>query len=712
MKAIFDSDTFEEKSLVQPLWMKDNQRLSFLDKAHESERKTVWILETDTGLREQFIDPDSLNLPGAPGMGDSLPIHAYAWSPDETKLLLPELAPTRFSPSGNLFLYDAAERSVERLTDTREPQRNAKFSPDGKLLGFVRSDNLWTLDLETRTERQWTFDASAARYNGRLGWVYEEELGLSDGWAWSPDGLRIAYFQQDETCVPELLLPDYDNLHMTPIRTRYPRAGDPNPTARIGVLDLNTGETRWMRIEPEKDDEAYAGGEFYVARMQWTPCGNNLLVQRLNRLQNHLDVILADPDTGDARVLFSEQEDAWLDSPGDARFVGEDAFLLLSERDGWRHAYLYSVQGHLIRQVTWGEWEVDQVLAVDSDARAAFFSAARPSPVERHVYRVSLDGGEPKCLTASTQGWNRALFSHDASRFVHTHSTLNQPPVVKVKDAGGAEGATIIQEPLPNLAKFDPGPWELLTIQTSEGETLNARMLMPKGFDPERRYPVLMHAYGGPGSQIVTNQWGGVRALWYHLLAQQGYGVFMVDNRGTGGRGASFEKQVYRKLGEREVNDQMEGARFLHTLPWVDPKRIGIWGWSYGGCLASLCMMRGADLFRAGVAVAPVTDWTLYDSIYTERYMRLPSDNPDGYLGGSPITHADKLKGRFLLIHGLQDDNVHFQNSARLANALQDAKRSFETMFYPARRHGLDNRHFHLFMTMTEFLRRSLLRNL
>lgn len=705
LKAIFDSETFEEKTLKHPRWMQDNRRLSYLEKAPDSKLTTVWILDSETGERSPLIDPDTLRVLGLP---DPLPVLAYAWSPDEMKLLLPERALSRFSPDGNLFLYDVVASALERLTDTTEPQRNAKFSPDGKLVGFVRGDNLWTMDLSSREVRQWTTDAGPATYNGRFGWAYEEELGLVDGWSWSPDSRHIAYFQQDESSVPEVLFPDYDDLRMNPHRTRYPRAGDPNPTVRIGTLDLATGEKRWMQIEPPWNDDSYEGGEYLVARMQWTPQGGGLLIQRMNRHQNRLDFLLADPATGDVTLLLTETDTAWVDVPSDVRFVGKDRFLVVSERAGWRHLTLCALDGSPIRQVTSGEWDVDQMVSVDKNGQTVFFTAARPGPTERNLYRVSLDGGEPVCLTESTPGWNEGFFSADSARYIHTHSTINRPARVTARTVEGEETAVLVPCSSPNIEKYAPIPWELTSFRTTRGDTLNARFLKPRRFDPSKQYPILIHTYGGPGSQLVQNRWTAGRMLWYQLLAQQGYAIFMVDNRGTGFRGAKFKKQVALRLGQDEVEDQIEAARFLAGLDSVDPKRIGIWGWSYGGLMASLCMMLGADVFRAGVAVAPVGDWTLYDSIYTERYMRRPSDNPDGYHAGSPVTHANKLRGKFLLVHGLLDDNVHFQNSVRLTSALQDANRHFETMFYPGKKHGIEDRHFHLFMTITRFLRHNL----
>ena len=730
LKAIFDSKTFEEKTLRQPQWMKDGVRVSYLDNAPGTERATVWTIDSTTGERKVLLDPAGLRVEGAE---EPRPIHAYQWSPDEQRLLFPENAPARFKPCGNLFLYDLADGAFRALTQTDEPQYHAKFSPDGQSVGVVRSNNLWIVSVKAGSARQRTFDSAPAIYNGRLGWVYEEELGLADGWAWSPDGSQIAYLQQDESEVPEVLLPQYDDPHAAPLRTRYPKAGDPNPRIRVGVLMLATGRTQWVDVEPCRAGEEPA--EYYLARMQWTPKGDGLLLQRIPRLQNRIDVLLADPKTGTTRTVFTEEDPAWVDLQGDVTFIEEtDQFLWLSDRDGWRHLYLYDLSGRCLRQVTSGAWDVEKPVGVDASARTVFFTAARSAPIERNVYRVGLDGGDPVCLTAGMPGWHRAIFpmtgrgracpaqeraqqaaplheganSRNGVRFIHTHSRLNEPPRIDIRDVEGEVCVPIVADSLPNLAKFARGVWEPLTFATSDGETLYAQILKPLGFDPDRRYPALMYTYGGPGSQVVTDSWPGTRALWFHLLAQQGYVVFMVDNRGTGGRGRAFKKQVYLKLGEWEVRDQIEGAKYLAALPYVDPKRIGIWGWSYGGYMASLCMLRGAEVFRAGIAVAPVTDWALYDTIYTERYMRRPQDNEAGYRDSAPVTHTKSLKGRFLLIHGTMDDNVHFQNAARLAAALQDAKRLFETMFYPGKRHGIEDRHFHLYATMTAFLKKNL----
>jgi dipeptidyl-peptidase-4 len=697
LEAIFDSKVFDEKTLRQPLWMKDNRRLSFLDQWPGSEAVTVWVYDCAARTRTPIVDPTSLVLEGSE---EPFKVVSYQWSPDETQLLFTEKAPAHFTPTGNLFLYDLTDNNLRKLTDTDLPQRNAKFSPVGSTVGVVRGDNLWLIDFKTGNERQLTFDGSPTVYNGRLGWVYEEELGLSDGWAWSPNGATIAYLQQDQTNVPEILLPQYDDLHSTPLHTRYPKAGDPNPTIRLGFLNIKDGKTVWADLATDE--------EFYIAQMQWA-ANDGLLVQRLSRVQDRVDILLLHPANGHVRTILTEQNSTWVEAWSWLHVVnGARQFIWPSERSGFRHLYLYNLRGKCLRQVTSGDWEVSEIAGLNSSERTVFFMAAHPSPTERHIYSVGLYGGKPVCLTEETPGWNRGWTSPDGALMLHTHSDLNHPPSVILRESGGKVIETLVEQDSALFSGYSLTPWESMTFTTSDGETLTARMLKPSHFDETRRYPVLMYTYGGPGSQVSANAWGGKGQLWYQLLADEGYLIFMVDNRGTGGRGAAFKRKTFRNLGHWETHDQMEGAKYLASLPFVDSNRIGIWGWSYGGYMASMCMLKGAGTFAAGIAVAPVTDWALYDSIYTERYMRCPVDNPEGYRDSAPVRYADKLEGRFLLIHGLMDDNVHFQNSARLASALQDAKKPFETMFYPGKHHGIEDRHYHLYSVMTAFLKRNL----
>ena len=397
-----------------------------------------------------------------------------------------------------------------------------------------------------------------------------------------------------------------------------------------------------------------------------------------------------------------------MDIPGELKFVGETSqFLWPSDRSGNTHLYLYDLSGKLVRQVTQGDWDTDTVTGIDATHRVAYFTARRPTPMETQLFSVLLDGGGAVMPISDTPGTHTALFAPDCAHYLGTHSSREIPPHTRLLRSSGREVALVHANPLPKRAEFVLSKWEFTTFKTSDGVTLNAALLKPADFNPAKKYPVLMYTYGGPGSQVVRDSFGSGGGL-EQLLAQKGYIFAMVDGRGSGGRGRDFMKVTYENLGHYEVNDQIEGAKWLAGTGYVDAKRIGIWGWSYGGYMASLCILRGAEVFKTAVAVAPVTHWELYDSIYTERYMRRPADNPKGYAESSPLTYADKLKGNFLLVHGTSDDNVHFQNSARLAAEFQKKGKQFRTMYYPGKHHGLEGVSFHLYTLLTEFLTQNL----
>lgn len=723
LEDIYTEKIFEAARLQQPHWMQDSLRFSYVDRAPDSETSTLWLYEVATGARTVVIPEATLHLPPAEriplAFGEREPedpeaarkrgilaIPGYQWSPDEKSILIASL-PQRRASQGDfgLFVFDVATQTLKRVTPQRREYRNVKWSPDSRSLGYVHGDDLYRLDLETGIETRLTDSAQPLVYNGRFGWVYEEEVEIADGWSWSPDGRRIAYFQQDETGVPQVDLPDYADLHMTPRQTRYPKAGDPNPLVKIGVLEvpayeenLPVPETRWIDLETE--------AEFYIYRMQWTPEGQ-LLLQRIPRLQNRLELLLADPETGATTLVLTEEDAAWVDTPGEVSFIQEtDQFLWCSDRSGWRHLYLYDLTGRCYQAVTSGEWDVERLAAIDSTQRLVYFTAAQPSPMERQIFYASLDDRE-RVQVSTGQGVHSPLFAPNAGLYLDTHSSRSIPPEVTLMQSTGVAVATVLSNRLPKRQRHTTGEWRFTTFETSDGVTLNAALLYPIDFDPSRKYPVVMYTYGGPGSQVVLDTYGSGNGL-EHWLAQQGYLLAMVDGRGSGMRGRAFKKITYLRLGDYEVNDQIEGAKWLAQQPFVDADRIGIWGWSYGGYMTSLCILRGADVFRAAVAVAPVTHWTLYDSIYTERYMRRPIDNPEGYAETSPLTLTERLKGRFLLVHGTADDNVHFQNAARLAAALQKNNKPFQTMFYPGKHHGIEGVSLHVFTLITTFFKENL----
>ncbi len=464
--------------------------------------------------------------------------------------------------------------------------------------------------------------------------------------------------------------------------------------------DLNTRipeqlKTVWIDLGPDAD--------IYISRMQWTPQGE-LMLHRMPRLQNRIDLLIADLATGACRVVLSDSDKAWVDARGDLTFVGStDQFLWPSDRDGYNHLYLYNTAGKLLRQLTQGEWDVDAITGVDSTHRMAYFTAARPNPLERHLFSVLLDGGGDIVQLTDMPGTHSIILAPDGEHYLDTHSSRMTAPHVRLYRSSGQHVGLVQANPMPKLQNIPLGEWEFTSFKTGDGVTLNAAMLKPRDFNPKKKYPVLMFTYGGPGSQVVRDSYGNGGGL-EQLLASKGYLFAMVDGRGSGMRGRDFMKVTYQNLGHYEVNDQIEGAKWLGSLPYIDAARIGIWGWSYGGYMAALCILRGVELFRTAVAVAPVTHWTLYDSIYTERYMRRPADNPKGYEQSSPITYVDKLKGGFLLVHGMADDNVHFQNTARLAAELQKQDKQFRLMAYPGKHHGMEGVSQHLFKMLTDFI--------
>jgi len=685
LEDAYQKEIFKQKSISQVRWLSNGARFSYvLDKA-------LWIVDTETGEGKIAIPADKKLLGNTAGVG------IYVWSPDEAKILVNGRGPARFTAQADYALADVPTGDVKRLTNSRRPQRNGKLSPDGKRLGLIRSDDLWVIDLATGEEKQLTSLGTMLAYVGRFGWVYEEELGLVDGWQWSPDGDQIAFYVQDEKRVPEFSITDFSPKHPRQMSTRYPQPGDPNPSVRIGVISSGGGDITWMDTQHEENG--------YLSFMQWTPKGQ-LLIQRMPRLQNRLDLLLCNPITGACEPIITETSEQWVDGQGEVRFLKDGSrFLWLSDRHGWKHIYLYDIVKGLIGQLTKGEFDAGQIVGVDEGHALVYYVAAAPKPYERNLYSVSLTGGEPSRVTTG-RGVHGVDMAPDAKHYIGTHSDLDSPPETALYTSAGKRIKVLIARTIDNLDKLDLGKWELLNFKTSDGVKLNARMLKPKGFDTKKRYPVLMHTYGGPGSQVVMDSWGGD---WLsHYLAQEGYVTFLVDNRGTGARGAEFMKCTYLNLGKWEAHDQIEGAKYVGKQPFVDPKKIALWGWSYGGYLSSLAVLLGEGIFRAGLSVAPVTHWELYDTIYTERYMRTPEENPDGYKQSAPETHADKLNAALLIVHGTADDNVHFQNSVRLVTALQKAGKPFETMFYPGKKHGIDGMRYHIYKMFERFLEQNL----
>ncbi len=646
--------------------------------------------------------------------GDTLPLRlsGFTMSEDESLFLIPteEEAIYRHSSKAEFFVFDTKSKKLEKLSKDGK-QRLADFSPQGDQIAFVRENNLFVKDMASGIEKQITTDGSHnGIINGTCDWVYEEEFGFTKAFFWSPDGKYIAYYRFDESRVKEYTLTYYGELYPEQDTYKYPKAGEDNSLVDIYIYDMAAGKAVKVDVGAETDQ--------YIPRIKWTADATKLAVQRLNRLQNHLDIIVADAATGSSSVIYTEDNPYYIDITDDLTFTPDGKyFILSSEKSGFNHLYYYGIDGKLIRQLTSGNWDVTSMYGYDAEKKKIYFQSAERSPMDRDVYEVNLKG--KKKLISETVGTNSANFSSNFDYFINTWSDANTPPVYTVNQADGKQ-VRVLEDNKSLVAKlrdYQISPVEFftftspdITLPSGEQVDLNAWRILPANFNPEKKYPVLLSIYGGPGSQEVTNSWGGFNLMWFQMLAENGIMVISVDNRGTGARGEVFKKMTYKELGKYETLDYIETAKYMATLPYVDKDRIGIFGWSYGGFMASNALFQGADYFSTAIAVAPVTNWRYYDNIYTERFMQKPQDNPDGYDNNSPINHVEKLKGHYLLVHGGADDNVHPQNTMDLVNALVAADKQFDLMLYPNKNHGIygGNTRYHLFKKMTDFLYKNL----
>jgi dipeptidyl-peptidase-4 len=661
----------------------------------------VWI-ERVGGAGELLIDGKTLIPEGEAG---PVIVEQIAWSEDGARALIFTNSQRvwRRNTKGVYYVWDRASGRTVPVSRGTGHQMFATFSPDGQRVAFLRDNDLWVSDPFADREMRLTQDGGEDIINGTTDWVHEEELGLSRAFRWSPDGRRIAFWRFDQSPVPSFWMLDELELYPELVPVRYPKAGTANSIVEVRVIDIASGRVTTV--------ETGADPNVYLARMDWA--GNDeLIIQRLNRTQNRIDVLLADAGSGRSRAIFAETDDAWVDIDDDLTWIRDGRqFLWTSERDGFNHIYLFNRDGSIARQLTSGDWDVRALAGVSESAGRVFFTASEQGPLENHLYSVDMNGRGLRQVSTGP-GWHDAVLAADGRSWLDTYSRAGMPPVTTLRSTDGRAIRVITDNAAvaTALAGERLGTHEFFAFTTTDGVSLNGWMIRPPGFDPSRRHPVLMYVYGGPGSQTVTDAWDGTDWLWHQMLAQRGIAVVSIDNRGTGGRGSAFRHTVFRNLGQRETADQIEGARWLATQPWVDASRIGIWGWSYGGFMTALSMMNG-DVFRAGIAVAPVTDFRLYDTIYTERYMGQPAENPGGYDENSPLLNADRLSGRLFLIHGTGDDNVHSQNTIRLANALQAAGKQFDLMLYAGRTHSLGGEETlrHLFEGMTGFVERWLL---
>jgi dipeptidyl-peptidase-4 len=595
---------------------------------------------------------------------------SYNWFPDNETMLA--------ALGGDLFEVHA-DGKYDQLTHTAQQEEDPKLSPDGRKVLYRTKANLYVLDVATRKVRQLTNDGTPTLLNGELDWVYPEELDLHTASWWSPDSRRVAYMQFDVS--HEFLYPQVDLLGERAFEEpeRYPQAGTPNALVKIGIVGADGGKTKWMDLGETTNT--------LLARVDWLPTNDGVAVQRYNRVQDRMDLVFCDAHSGAARNVLHEQSSTWL-NPNDNLYLlkSKPEFLWASERSGFRHLYRYSMNGELLGKITSGDWEVSEVNAIDEAARMVYYTSTEASPVERQLYRVSFDGGTPARVTPEA-GMHSLNANRDGSYFVDHYSSLTQPPEDVLLDSKGRTAATVRAADVKKYEGLDLLPIETMEVKAADGITLYGHLIKPAGFDPKTKYPLIVAVYGGPGVQTVVDGWNGVDMQ--QVFAQHGYVVWQMDGRGSYDRGHAFETPLYRNLGEKEVADQALGVRHLIGLGFIDPERVGITGWSYGGYMTLRSLLLAPDVFKVGVAGAPVTDWHNYDTIYTERYMGIPDENKRAYDASSDVKAAAKLEGKLLILHNIEDDNVLFQNTMQMANALEKAGKQYVMQIYPQKTHGV-----------------------
>lgn len=630
----------------------------------------------------------------------------YSFSKDESKIILAtEVEPIfRRSTLGIFYVYDIKTKTLVKIAD--EKIQEPTLSPDGKKVAYGYHNNLYIKDFETNQTIQITFDGEKNKIiNGITDWVYEEEFAFVRAFEWNADGTYLAFIRFDETEVPEFSMDVYgQGLYPEQEVFKYPKAGEANALVSLHIYDLNSKKINDVQLSKPYSD-------FYIPRIEWTNDANVLSAQYSNRHQNELDLWMINANNMSSKLVLAETDKAYIDVTDNLTFLKDNSFIWTSEADGFNHIYHYSKDGKLINQVTKGPWEVTDYYGFDEKNNTVFYQSVENGSINRDVYSIRIDGKNKKRLTQN-EGTNSADFSADFTYFINTFSSATKAPEYTLHTAKDGKLVKVIKENSTlekKLQAYYLPKKEFSTIAVN-GNDLNMWMIKPTDFDASKTYPLFMFQYSGPGSQSVKNSWNNANDYWYYFLAQKGYIIACVDGRGTGFKGAEFKKVTQNELGKYEVEDQIQAAKQLGALNFIDEDRIGIWGWSYGGFMSSNALFKGNDVFKMAIAVAPVTSWRYYDTIYTERYMTTPQENPSGYDDNSPIFHVDKLKGNFLLIHGSADDNVHVQNTMQMVEALIQANKQFEWMIYPDKNHGIygGNTRLHLYTKMTNYIKDNL----
>ena len=720
---IYDPAVREDFSGTPPTsltWIDDDSYLW----TRPSDRGHEWVkVEAVSGRTTPLFDAARMEaaLAALPGIERD---EAGALARSNGLRLNPARSGALLTIADDLYVYDFRSARATRLTTTPGDEEEATFSPDGRLVAFVRSSNLFVVDVATAREQALTTDGSPEILNGKLDWLYQEEVygrGRFRGYWWSPDSSRIAFLQLNEGGVPEHTVVDHIPYRPTLEVTNYPNAGDRNPTVRLGIARTVGGAPIWT------DLERYSAIDILMVNVDWTPDSTAVVCQVQDREQTWLDLNLVPAGTGRPRRILRETTKAWVNENGNPTWLKNGSFLWFSERSGFRHLYQYTPEGTQLRQVTSGRWDVRTLYGVDEAAHALYFAAGERSVITTDIYRVAFDSAAPggtapgsaalgntapgnTALTRLSQaeGTHRATFNPGFSRYIDVWSDVRTPSQVRLHRADGRELRVIDANPVAALAQYRLSTPEFLHVTARDGFVMDAMMIKPADFTPTRRYPVYQFTYAGPGAASVRNRWGGTEYMYHQLLAQSGVIVWILDNRSAGGKGVEAQWPVYGRLGELELQDLEDGAAWLSRQPYVDPSRLVLHGWSYGGFMTAYALTHSTT-WSAGIAGAPVTDWRDYDSVYTERYMKLPQNNPDGYRRTAPRFAAGQLRARLLLIHGTMDDNVHMQNSVQFAYELQKAGKPFDVMIYPKSRHGFSDPALiaHLRQTMYDFVMRS-----
>jgi dipeptidyl-peptidase 4 len=658
-------------------WTPDGKRLSYVQTtgAGKDARRELWVVDAATGQRSVLVpahkwDAALTNPAAANTQATGLGRHApplYQWAPSGEAIL--------FQGANSLAWYDLKSQSSRVLVSGTQELADPKISPDGKFVSFIRRHNLWAVSTADGKEHSLTKDGTEDIRKGELDWVYPEELDITTAYWWSPDSSSVAYLEMDQRKVSQFSLLNFESYSGEAELQRYPVPSGSNPVVHVYVVSAAGGTPRLMDTGSQPD--------MYLPRVNWVPDSKHLAIQRLNREQNNLDLLLADASNGKTSLILTDKDPDWINVSDDLRFLKDSRrFLWSSERTGYRHLYLYDLSGKQSGQLTKGDWEVTQVDAVDEAKGLVYFTATEKSPIERQLYRVSLDGSGFTRITKE-DGTHSIRFAPTAASYVDTYSDYT---------ADGSKLTMLEEDNAPELAGYHLSPVEFFTIKSHDGETLNCSMIKPPNFDPSKKYPVITFTYGGPHAQVVLNAWSrSATFLWHQMMAQKGYIIFSLDNRGSAGRGHVFEAPVRLHLGAQELSDQRDGAAWLREQTFVDPNRLGIWGWSYGGHMTLHAMFEAGDVYKVGFAGGPVTDWHFYDTIYTERYMGLLPKNEQNYKDSSPIKNAAGLKGKLLIAHGTGDDNVHFSNTLSLIDDLIRDGKYVEVMAFPGRGHGVSD---------------------